>query len=347
MTFAITVKEDVSRYSRTTHKKIENPHDKFFKETFSHVEVTKSFLHHYLPSDVLEILNADTLKLEKDSFINEELEERFSDLLFSAHIDGRKGYIYFLFEHKSYLDKTLVFQLLIYMAEIWNEKMKKEKMDQVPLIIPLVIYHGFNRWNREHTLGGMISGYRDFSPGIRKFAPDYAYLVYHITNYTDEEIKGEARVRILFTLFRDVQNAKNIKELLEIIDKAITYLRELDNKQTGIEYFETCMRYIFSAAKNVTREDTNEIVKKVEKTYPEGSEFVMTLADILREEGEERGIRKGEKRGIRKGEKRGIRKGKELVVKNAIKEGMELRLIEKLTGLSRQEIENIAEEMEK
>jgi len=68
-------------------------------------------------------------------------------------------------------------------------------------------------------------------------------------------------------------------------------------------------------------------LKKVEKTYPEGSEFVMTLADILREEGEERGIRKGEKRGIRK--------GKELVVKNAIKEGMELRLIEKLTGLSR------------
>ena len=96
------------------------------------------------------------------------------------------------------------------MAEIWNAKMKKEKMDQVPLIIPLVIYHGSDRW-KERTIGGMVAGYRDFSPGIRKFAPDYAYLVYHITNYTDEEIKGEARVRILFTTFRDVQKAKNIR----------------------------------------------------------------------------------------------------------------------------------------
>ncbi|MEI3612462.1 Rpn family recombination-promoting nuclease/putative transposase [Pseudogracilibacillus sp. SO30301A] len=329
------VKEDVSRYSLSTHKKIEHPHDKFFKETFSHVEVTKSFLLHYLPPDVTEILDIATLKPEKDSFINKELEEGFSDLLFSADIDGRKGYIYFLFEHKSYPDKTVVFQLLKYMTKIWSTKMKKEKMDQVPLVIPLLIYHGLTPWNREKTLGGMISGYGYFPPGIRKFVPEYAYLVYDITNYKDEEIKGEARVQILFMMFRDVQKAKNVQELLKTIDKAIMYLQELEDKQTGVEYFETFMRYIFSAAKNLTREDTDEIVEKVETTYPEGSELVMTLAESWREEGVKVGI------------KEGIKEGKISVVKNALKEGMELHLIEKLTGLSRKEIEKIAEEMEK
>ena len=327
MTITLTVKEDASGYSHTTPNKIENPHDKLFKETFGHLEVAQSFLHNYLPQHVMEMLNTDTLELEKDSFINNELEEGFSDLLFSADINGREGYVYFLFEHKSYPDKAIAFQLLKYMAEIWNTKIKKEKMNQVPLVIPLVIYHGASEWNTEKTLGGMISGYRGFPEGIRKFAPDYEYLIYDITNYTDEEIKGEARVRILFTMFRDVQKAENVQELLEIIDKAVAYLQELDDKQTGIEYFETFMLYIINTAKNIAQADVNQIVKRVGTIYPEGSEVIMTIADIWKEEGKEEGIRK--------------------VAKNAVKEGVELRLIEKLTGLSRNEVEEIAKEMKK
>lgn len=278
-------------------------------------------------------MNEDKLELEKESFIDKAMKESFSDLLFSTEIDGRKGYTYFLFEHKSYPDKTVAFQLLKYMAEIWNTKMKKEIMDQVSLIIPLVIYHGSSGWNIERTLSDMIAGYEDFPPAIRKFSLDYEYLIYNITNYTDEEIKGEARVRILLTMFRGVRKAESVEELLEIIDKSVTYLQELDDKQTGMEYFETFMRYIFSAGKNLTQEDVDEIVHKIEKNYPEGSELVMTLADILREEG------------LRKGMELGAKQEKSELVKKAVKEGVEFRLIEKLTGLSKAEIEEIAREM--
>ncbi len=38
------------------------------------------------------------------------------------------------------------------------------------------------------------------------------------------------------------------------------------------------MRYIFSAAKNLTRGDVDEIVKEIENSYAEGSELVMTFA---------------------------------------------------------------------
>lgn len=134
--------------------KIENLHDKFFKETFSNVEVAKSFLLNYLPQNVMKILDVNALEPQKDSFINKKLEEGFSDLLFSADINGRKGYIYFLFEHKSYPDKAIAFQLLRYMTEIWNTKREKEKTNELPVIIPLVIYHSESvehrnsiRWN--------------------------------------------------------------------------------------------------------------------------------------------------------------------------------------------------------
>jgi|SRR5690625_675154 len=248
------------------------------------------------------------------------------------YILKKTGYIYFLFEHKSYAGKDIIFQLLKYMAEIWNAKWNKEKTDRLPLIIPLVVYHGSPRWNVETTLGGMITGYKELPGDVKKFVPDYEYLIYDISNYTDEEIKGEARVRILITMYRDVQKAKDVKELLETIDKALQYLQELDDKQTGIEYFETFMRYIFSVAKNLSREDIDEIIGKIENIYPEGSELVMTLADILREEGKEEGKKEGKKEGIKE------------VALEMLRKGFAVELVAEVTHMDVKEIRKLKEQ---
>lgn len=327
MTITHTVKEDASSYSRTSVNKIkiENPHDKFFKETLGSIEVVKSFLLHYLPSEIIKIIDEDTLSPEKDSFIDKELKERFSDLLFSANIYGREGYIYFLFEHKSYTDRSVIFQLLKYMTEIWNMKLLKEKTELLPVIIPLVIYHGASEWNIETTLADMISGYKEFPNGVKKYIPNYEYLIYDLSNYTDEQIKGDARIKIMITLYRDVQKAENVEELLDTIAKAIHYLRELEDRQTGMEYFKTVIRYIFSAAKNLTRNDMNKIVKKIENTYPEGSELVMTLADILREEGKQ----EGKKEGIK------------AVALEMLKKGSSIHFVAEVTHLDVKEIEKL------
>ncbi|MDD2511324.1 MAG: transposase, partial [Syntrophomonas sp.] len=86
--------------------------------------------------------------------------------------------------------------------------------------------------------------------------------------------------------------------MLGSVSRAVSYLLELDDKQTGIEYFETLMRYIFSARTDLTRADFNRVVKKIETTYPEGSEAVMTLAEIFREEGREEGMETGEAKAL-------------------------------------------------
>ena len=70
-------------------------------------------------------------------------------------------------------------------------------------------------------------------------------------------------------------------------------MNELEDKQTGLEYFETMMRYIFSAAKDLTKEDVEKIIKQFETTYPEGSGIAMTLADMWRDEGVQQGMQQG------------------------------------------------------
>lgn len=295
--------------------KIQNPHDKFFKETFSNIAVAKDFINNYLPQSILDIIELDTLEAQKDSFINEELEEVFSDMLFRVNIDKREGYLYFLFEHKSYSSKNISFQLLKYMLEIWEAKIKKESANELPIIIPLVIYHGKDSWNIKTSLGELINGYRELPEEVKKYIPNYEYLLYDLSKYTDEDIKGEAQLRILLSIFRDIF-VKDNKGIQDSILRAALYLRELDNKQTGVEYFETFMRYILNAGQKLSKKDIEEIMVKIESVYPEGSEAAMTLAEILREEGKLKGLEEGKLKGLEEGKLKGI---EEALAKTAIK----------------------------
>lgn len=118
--------------------------------------------------------------------------------------------------------------------------------NKLPMIIPLVIYHGKNNWNISTTLGEMINGYNSFSLDIKKYIPNFEYLLYDTSRYKDEDIKGELYLRIALTIYRDI-STKDDKAIKETILKSPEYLAELEDKHTGVEYFETLMRYIFSA----------------------------------------------------------------------------------------------------
>lgn len=99
--------------------------------------------------------------------------------------------------------------------------------------------------------------------------------------------------------------------------------------------------YIFSARADLTINSANEIINKIENTYPEGSEVVMTLAEKFRKEGEEQGILKG----IEKGVELGARQSKMEVARKLIKMNMSLEQIADITGLPNKKVEEIAQEM--
>lgn len=233
--------------------KVQNPHDKFFKETLGNVATAKDFLVHYLPEHFMKHIDVSTLEPQKDSFINSDLAESFSDLLFKVDILEKESYIYFLFEHKSYPDKGIAFQLLKYMVEIWEAKTNKEEVKELPIILPLVLYHGRENWRIPTNLGAMLKGYEELSQDLKVFVPNFEYLLYDVSVFSDEEIKGKAQLRILLTLFRDIFT-KETEELHQAIRKSLLYLNELEDKQTGIEYLETMIKYVFSVRNHLTKQ---------------------------------------------------------------------------------------------
>lgn len=67
----------------TENKKNElmQPHDATFKKLFGEIDIAKDVIEKNLPGDVLEQLDMDSLEKLDGSFINEKLQETFSDHL--------------------------------------------------------------------------------------------------------------------------------------------------------------------------------------------------------------------------------------------------------------------------
>jgi len=178
---------------------INNPHDKFFKEVFANRDGAEEFLRYYLPENVVELLDLNSLEYTKDTFVDTQLKEYFPDMLFTIQLrDGSPGYVYILFEHKSYQEPLAAFHLLRYMVKIWEMLLKRREESRFPVIIPLVLYHGKKGWKAGSRFRDLFNCPED----ILIYIPDFQYLLWDATRYKDEEIKGMAILRVALLLMK-------------------------------------------------------------------------------------------------------------------------------------------------
>jgi predicted transposase/invertase (TIGR01784 family) len=192
-----------------------NIHDRFLKYTFERQEAAADFLANYLPAEIGRALDFGSVRAVKGSFVDPDLGERFSDLLYKVGIrNGGEAFIYILVEHKSAPDKWVGFQLLRYMLRIW-ESVAREGKQKLPPIFPLVLYHGRGKWRVARNLGSVIdwTGVED----LKRYVPEFDYHLCDLTAYSEEEIRGAARLRISLLALKYVFKPELQGKLVEII----------------------------------------------------------------------------------------------------------------------------------
>jgi len=268
---------------------INNPHDKFFKEVFSRREVAVDFLRNYLPEEVFSCLDEESIHLKKDSFVDKELRVYFSDLLYQASLkDGSESYVYLLFEHKSYPEPLIAFQLLRYMVKIWERDLRQGFSAKLSSIIPIVIYHGTARWNIDERFISLFKCPKE----IECFIPDFSYALCDISRFSDEEIRGIVVLKSTLLLLKYILR----DELREHLPKILGLLRELTGKKTGMEYLETVLTYVSRGTDKVDEEDVR---CAVEEAFPQiGGDIMPTLAEKWIKQGLQQGLQEGLQQGI-------------------------------------------------
>ncbi len=95
-------------------------HDNLVKHAFSDVENARGVLATALPAAIVARMDLSSLSLQPGTFVDENLQDRCSDLLYAARLSGREALIYVLWEHKSGPEPLTPLQVMRYMVRIWD-----------------------------------------------------------------------------------------------------------------------------------------------------------------------------------------------------------------------------------
>ncbi|MFP4681103.1 MAG: Rpn family recombination-promoting nuclease/putative transposase [Chitinispirillaceae bacterium] len=303
-----------------------HPHDKLFKVTFGLEPVVQSFRAVFLNEEERRLINPTTLQSVKDSHIDPEFREYFSDSVYTSVSEDGSTCTYLLFEHKSYTDHHIGIQLLQNITMILHEHSRQHKAAIQPAIIAVVICQNTSGWithNRE------TYSLEPFAP-LRKDFPQLKMNFLNLSLIADSHIKGHPYLRILFLTFKYIRSPEMVHKIGDII----VIFKEADGFSNVAEYFKEFILYLKAAASKEVLSELQLILRELlmeeEEKWP----------DVLREMFSniyEEGFAEGKAKGEAKGEAEDKR---EIALK-MISENYDSETISRITGLPEKEIEKL------
>jgi hypothetical protein len=259
------------------------PHNNFFHFALSHLPNARGLIETQLSPAALAELKLDTLQLQTGSFVDADLREKFSDLLFSielarspAHATSKHALVYFLFEHKSQSDPLTVLQVLSYMVRIWEKRMR----DGEPLcpIVPLLVYHGETAWSAARTLAGLIP-----TPvALDEYRIHFQPALLDLSRLDDEEIQGESILRNTLRLLKYSRSrhlVEKLREILEMLGRALP-------PAAFAEWVQAIGVYVMAVNRNIDHEQYKQTLASILPTQFEPGSLADRLLIQGREEGE-------------------------------------------------------------
>lgn len=294
------------------------PHDSLFKQFLSEKETAKDFFDIWLPDEIKALCDSDSLKVESGSFIDSEMKNYQSDILYSVNTEQGQGYIYLLIEHQSTPDKLMAWRLMRYSMAAMQKHLEAGHK-KLPLVFPIMFYAGEKSPYPYSTDWLDCFSGRDIAENIYT----KPFRLVDVTTLDDGEIMQHKRIALLELVQKHIRR-RDITELMNEIVTLLSYNYYTDNQVI------TMFNYLIQEGNaKKPMEFITEIAKQSEKH--EGA--LMTIAQQI----EEMGIQKGIQIGEQKGEKQATLK----LAKQFLANGVNREVVKLSTGLSDEELKNL------
>jgi len=287
-------------------KLINNPHDKFFKYIFNKKENIITLLKFIFQKNNINFIDFNNIKIISNEQNNKKFKHNFADIIIKTKIKNNINTdIYLIIEHKSYKDKNIFIQILEYMLNMWKQDI--ENKQKLRVIIPIVIYHGKNRWN----IPVEFKDYFDVDNDIRKYLINYRYVLLNLREaelnyFEDSELKNNKDAYISLLLLKNAYENN-----IEILKKVTDYLVIKNDINEDIKlYKEKILFYYNYIIKTEEIEET-----ELEKFFNENSIKEVNVP-TLAQKWYQQGIEKGKMEGIEEGE---IIKQQEILIRQLSK----------------------------
>lgn len=294
-------------------------HDKTFKEVLKDKKEMSKFLKYFIELEVEE----SKLQIYNSEFINNKYEKRISDIIYKE----KDKEIYYLIEHQSKVDANMPSRILEYCMELMKEVKKNQNLNKGtnPLIVPIVIYTGTNKWNVSES----FSDTQKVEEKYKKYAIDLKYKLVDIKKYSKKELTNKNTKMTSIMLLEKCKNNEELKKsIIELWEMA-----DIPRK----EWLENLIKYVFPDILK-DEEILNLIIEKRKMPMEDLVERIR-----INEMKKERALKR---EGMKVGREYGIKETIKSVVRNMLKANQDEEMIMKITNAKREEIEKIRKELE-
>jgi predicted transposase/invertase (TIGR01784 family) len=259
---------------------VQNHHDKIVKETFSRPEIAKRYFEQFLPTQLSNIIDIDSLQIVNSSYVTADFKDLFADLLFQFNLKNTSDSIIIslLFEHKARPDKNVLIQVGNYIFNQWSKEIKS-KQSIIP-IIPLIYYQGKKKW----IVPTIQDLFKDYPTEIKSYLPSFDFIFFAISSLTKEQLGAITETMLLIALLGHNPNVDIISFLKQLSDiQSLNNLKDVDRN---------FINHIFVYKINnsdLSKDDIFALIKDLPN--PINKEFMSTY-DAIKLEGEQIGLSK-------------------------------------------------------
>lgn len=264
-------------------KAIHNPDDTFFKKVMSDATNARAYLTSFYP-ELLVNLDLGTLELDQTSYVNAQLKNFHSDIVYRCQFKGSEKGIYFslLWEHKSQPDNGVVLQIGLYIFTALY-KMYHDPEKELEPILPLIFYNGKQDWEPK-TIRDLFEAHPFFEQ-FERYLPRFDFNFLNITKRPLAELL-QLKVRFFRAAMLSMANRHKADFLLENI---VLLFDEQSDHQAKI------LAHYFVGIIERSPKEIQKSFKNIEFTT---KATIMSTLELLREEGRVEGRELERKRSI-------------------------------------------------
>ena len=345
-------------------KKQASLHDRFFKRFYSDPEFAVELFKLALSEQEFSDCDWSTLKAEKDS-----LKDKRADLVFTVSFKedrSSKILLCLLLEHKSFYDKKVFRQILIYQALLYDRKLEKTAM-----VIPILFYHGKTpwKWPISFQKGFFSKHLQKTSPAWRKNMVDFEPRIVDTNDpkvreaFKDLRIKSRGILAVLGKIWFIKNSPSELLALVEafsgfsgkredLLLAVVNYLKTAGGvstklwekvEKTAVERGLLTRGGYMDIREEIKEEGIQEGLQAgMQKGRQEGLQAgIQKGLQAGMQKGRQEGLQAGMQKGLQAGMQKGLQTGMQQVALNMLKNNFALSVISEMTGLSAQEIKKL------
>lgn len=206
-------------------------HDLSYRLFFSHLRMIQDLLREIVGERWVERIDFDSGELVNTSFVK-GYKNRETDIIwkFRRKDGGDPVYVYILMEFQSRPDPSMPVRFMVYVGLFYQTLLDSQPATargKLPLVIPIVLNTGSERWNVATDLGSLIG---DLDPSAEIYRPQLRYHLIDAAVYPREKLVAlSSPVADLFRLEKSADWSEvrtSVRRLRQSLTPAEAALRE-------------------------------------------------------------------------------------------------------------------------